>query len=288
MFRSFFMAGFEGATGWSHRGHWFDQVAATGHEKTVDADYKSISAIGLHAAREAVRWPLVDKGRGVYDFSSLSPFLSAARRHHVDPICHVTLPLDKPELAAAAADFNNRLIYQAWDMISGRLLPELGGSPAHLGVIGMNYYWTNQWELGAASDDEGVFTPLGPDDPRRVKLSELVRAVHARYGHPLMITETSHSGPILGMHEWHEPETWTPMGLWHPLNESAPHTGRECHEPMRNALLAAAHLEKLHASGRDKHEADILSLRAFASRQRRLKAQDAARLSRPSLVPGKP
>ena len=77
MFRSFFMAGFEGATGWSHRGHWFDQVAATGHEKTVDADYKAISALGLHAAREAVRWPLVDKGRGVYDFSTLSPFLSA-------------------------------------------------------------------------------------------------------------------------------------------------------------------------------------------------------------------
>lgn len=422
MFRSFFMAGFEGSTGWSHRGHWFDQVAATGHEKTVDADYKAISALGLHAAREAVRWPLVDKGRGVYDFSTLSPFLSAARRHHVeviwdlfhygypddidiwsadfpkrfadycfavashlsvrmpgrlavtpvnepsylahaagetgkfapygmgrgfelkvqlcraaiagieaiwavspdvtivnvDPVCRVTFPKDKPELAAAAEDFNNRLVYQAWDMLSGRLLPELGGSPAHLGVIGMNYYWTNQWELGAACDAEGIFPPLAADDPRRVALGELVRAVHARYGHPLMITETSHSGaergpwveavtreaealllegvplggvclyPILGMPEWHEPETWTPMGLWHPLDEKAPHAGRGVNEPMRAALLAATHLEKLHASGRDKHEAEVLSLRAFASRQRRLKTEAAARLSQLSLARGKP
>ena len=31
-------------------------------------------------------------------------------------------------------------------ILSGRLLPELGGSRDHLDIVGINYYWTNQWE----------------------------------------------------------------------------------------------------------------------------------------------
>ena len=31
MFRSFFLAGFEGSTGYNRHGEWFDQVTATGH-----------------------------------------------------------------------------------------------------------------------------------------------------------------------------------------------------------------------------------------------------------------
>ena len=38
--------------------------------------------------------------------------------------------------------------YQAWDMLRGDLRPELGGSPAMLDLIGVNYYWNNQWVHG--------------------------------------------------------------------------------------------------------------------------------------------
>ena len=86
MFRSFFLAGFEGSTGYNRHGQWFDQVAATGHDKTVEQDYRDLTAFGIHAARETVRWPLVDLGGGRYDFSSLAPFVRAARRSRVEVI----------------------------------------------------------------------------------------------------------------------------------------------------------------------------------------------------------
>ena len=34
-------------------------------------------------------------------------------------------------------------------MLEGKLLPELGGSPAALDLIGVNYYHNCQWEMGA-------------------------------------------------------------------------------------------------------------------------------------------
>ena len=60
MFRSFYLAGFECATGRNMHREWIDQIAATGHDLHVDADYERLSQVGIHAVREAVRWPLVD------------------------------------------------------------------------------------------------------------------------------------------------------------------------------------------------------------------------------------
>ena len=62
---------------------------------------------------------------------------------NVDPVWRVAVSPDRPEEAEGAHDFNERLLYQAWDMLAGRLLPELGGSRDHLDVVGINYYWTN-------------------------------------------------------------------------------------------------------------------------------------------------
>ncbi|MGH6875167.1 MAG: glycoside hydrolase, partial [Aestuariivirgaceae bacterium] len=86
MFRSFFLAGFEGSTGYNRHGQWFDQVVATGHDQTVDQDYQNLAAFGIQGARETIRWPLVDLGHGRYDFSSVVPFAEAARRHEVEVI----------------------------------------------------------------------------------------------------------------------------------------------------------------------------------------------------------
>ena len=86
MFRSFFLAGFEGSTGYNRHGQWFDQVVATGHDKTVEQDYRDLAALGIRAARESVRWPLVDLRPWPYDFSSRRPFVArgAAHRHRGD------------------------------------------------------------------------------------------------------------------------------------------------------------------------------------------------------------
>src|SRR4051794_34165724 len=86
MFRSFFLAGFEGSTGYNRNGRWFDQVVATGHDRTVQQDYGELNRLGLHAARETIRWPLVDLGGGRYDFSTVEPFIEAAQDNDIEVI----------------------------------------------------------------------------------------------------------------------------------------------------------------------------------------------------------
>jgi hypothetical protein len=86
MFKSFFIAGFEGTTGYNRHGNWIDQVAATGHDRAAADDYRRIAEAGFRAARECVRWPLVDQGGGRYDFSSIRPMIDAARIYDVEVI----------------------------------------------------------------------------------------------------------------------------------------------------------------------------------------------------------
>jgi beta-glucosidase/6-phospho-beta-glucosidase/beta-galactosidase len=371
MFRSFFFAGFECATGYNALGEWIDQVAATHHDKHAEEDYKRLADVGIYAAREAIRWPMVDRN-GRYDFSSVKPFVDASNRHgidviwdlfhygypegidllseefprrfadycyeaalficahhdgvcyftpvnepsffawaagevgrfaphlsgrgfdlkialaragieginairsavprarivNVDPLCHVAAPFDRPELAPDVEYFNNVAVFESWDMLAGRLMPELGGSREHLDIIGINYYPVNQWEWGRGEQ------ALPDDDPRRVPLRELVRRVWQRYGGDLLITETAHVDdmrpiwlqhvadeaealltegvplrgvclyPILGMPEWHAQDTWMLMGLWDILHKE-PARRREVCLPMLEALKKAQRLDRL-------------------------------------------
>ncbi len=372
MFRSFFFAGFECATGYNSSGKWIDQICATHHDKHADEDYQRLCEVGIYAAREAVRWPLVDKA-GQYDFSSVEPFVRASEKYgmdviwdlfhygypgdidvfseefprrfadycyaaakylcpksgrphyftpvnepsffawagadvgrfaphcqgrsqelkvqliraaiaginairsvlpdarmvNVDPICRVVAPLDRPDLAAEADHYNEHVVFEGWDMLCGRRCPELGGSRAHLDIVGINYYWTNQWELGKPE------VALPESDPRLSPLRDVVRMVWNRYGGELLITETAHVDekragwvhyvaqeaeamlaegiplrgvclyPILGMPEWHEPERWTPMGLWDLVDNQAT-LSRELCGPMYEALQFAQRLETKH------------------------------------------
>ena len=183
---------------------------------------------------------------------------------NVDPLCHVTAPTDKSFLQEDVIRFNQNVVFESWDMLAGRLMPELGGSRSHLDIIGINYYWTNQWELGR---DEH---PLSAEDSRRVPLRNLVRNVWDRYGGDLLITETAHVDdmravwlhyvadeseallndgvplrgvclyPILGMPEWHAQHQWTAMGLWDLVKDKA-NLRRELCLPMLEALRQAQH-----------------------------------------------
>lgn len=199
-----------------------------------------------------------------------------ARIVNVDPLCRVAASPDRPHQTEEAADFNERLVFQSWDMLAGRLLPELGGSRAHLDIVGINYYWTNQWEWRIAPLPDGRIPALADDDPRRLSFGDLVRSVWQRYGGEVVVTETAHVGeqrapwllevayasealllegvplrgvclyPILGMPEWHAPDVWTPMGLWDPVCHRAPYGDRLICESMREALEAVRHVDRLH------------------------------------------
>ena len=365
-FASFFMAGFECATGFNKGGEWIDQVAATQHERFVEKDYAAAAAAGLKTVREGIRWPLVDKGSGC-DFRTVAPFVRAAQRHEIqpiwdlfhygypkdldlfsdafvdrfaaycfevatylqsrvsgplcftpvnepsyfawsageaahfapyltgkaydlkvqliraaikgidaiwsvcpdaiivnaDPVCRQVAPRDRPDLEEEVRRFNEVAVFEAYDILSGRLLPELGGSSKHLGIAGINYYWTNQWEHGHPLE------PLAPDDDRLWSLSDIARWTWHRYGQEIAITETSHWGecrgpwlrtvtdevekildegiplrgvclyPVLGMPEWHVRHEWAHMGLWDVTPDSGGVLVRSLHKPMYEALRGA-------------------------------------------------
>ena len=84
LFGSFFLAGFECATGYNVHGQWVDQIAATQHDRFADNDYARLSRIGIRAVREGVRWPIVDLG-GRYVLRG-RPFRRGARRHGIEVV----------------------------------------------------------------------------------------------------------------------------------------------------------------------------------------------------------
>jgi hypothetical protein len=123
---------------------------------------------------------------GIAGINAIRAAVPRARIVNVDPLCHVAVPHERPEVARDVDYFNNVAVFESWDMLAGRLMPELGGSREHLDIVGINYYPVNQWEWGR--DEQ----PLADDDPRRVPLRQLVRRVWERYGGEVLITETAH------------------------------------------------------------------------------------------------
>ncbi len=60
-FRSFWMAGFEGADHVNSHGRALDMVAASGHDIRLDADYAGLARLGIRTVRESVGWRLSER-----------------------------------------------------------------------------------------------------------------------------------------------------------------------------------------------------------------------------------
>lgn len=94
LFRSFWIAGFECSCHINTKGKRLDMTAALQHDVHVAEDYALLRTVGIQAARDGVRWHLIDRG-GEYDFSSWLPMLRAAREQEVQVIwdlCHYGWP----------------------------------------------------------------------------------------------------------------------------------------------------------------------------------------------------
>ncbi len=113
----------------------------------------------------------------------------------VDPVIEVVPPRGRPDLVAAAAA-QTATQFEAWDMLAGLREPRLGGGPAYLDVVGVNYYHSNQWEYLDGRlrwEDE-------PRDDRWIPLRLLLARVYERYRRPTIVGETSHFG--VGRGRW--------------------------------------------------------------------------------------
>ena len=72
-FDSFFMAGFESS---SHRradGVRLDLIRATAHDLHAPQDYRLCKQLGFQTIRDGLRWHLIERAPGKYDWSSWLP-----------------------------------------------------------------------------------------------------------------------------------------------------------------------------------------------------------------------
>jgi len=279
------MGGFECSTHVRRDGRRLDLIAATRHDRFAREDYARLAHAGLLAARDGVRWHLVDRGTGRYDWSPVRPLIAAARAAgvtvawdllhfgwpdgvdpfgeefverfaayahgfatlwaregegplvvtpvneisflsfaggekgffnpfarrrgdelkeqlvraaiaacreirgvvrgarfvHSDPIINIIANPTRPE-DRLKAELYRLSQYAAWDMIAGRVRPELGGRPEFLDVVGADYYVHNQWM------HRGKMLP--PSHPQHLPLRYMLRELYERYGRPVIIAET--------------------------------------------------------------------------------------------------
>ena len=287
-FASFFQAGFECSSHRRRDGVRLDLIRATSHDRHVASDYRQCAELGLRTLRDGLRWHLIEKSPGNYDWSSWLPALEAAAQldlqiiwdlfHYGSPDCvdqggedfpqrftdfaiaalevhqsvsgqpPVVCPLNeinflswaidegyfppagpmergwfKGQLVRAgiltsraikerwpettivwaeplihiaphnqrrptvrAAERNLQGMYEAYDWITGKDAPELGGDPSLVDVVGLNFYPHNQWYF------EGPTIPMGHHEYR--PLSDLLVDVAERYGKPVFISETGAEG----------------------------------------------------------------------------------------------
>ena len=104
----------------------------------------------------------------------------------VDPLINV-LP-HRPEDGETARAYHATQ-WDAWDGLLGRWWPDLGGDADGFDVMGVNYYWNNQWER---EGEAGRTVHLG--DARHRPFRELLADAHARFGRPMIVAETSIEG----------------------------------------------------------------------------------------------
>jgi beta-glucosidase/6-phospho-beta-glucosidase/beta-galactosidase len=287
-FASFFQAGFECSSHRRRDGVRLDLIKATGHDRHVVQDYRLCRELGFTTLRDGLRWHLIEKSPGKYDWSSWLPALEAAERtglqiiwdlfhygspDHVDqagddfpqrftefalaavevqqsvskrppllcplneinfmswavevdyfprvgpkkigwfkrqlvrtaitaakalrdrwpeatvvwaePLVHIA-PRSHRRAELRAAESARQGQFEAYDWITGRSEPDLGGDPSLVDLIGLNFYPHNQWYY------KGPTIPMGHHEYRR--LADMLVEVGERYGKPIFLSETGAEG----------------------------------------------------------------------------------------------
>lgn len=289
LFDSFFLAGFECSTHRERDGRRVDVIAATRHDELAERDYAAVGGFGIRTVRDGIRWHLVERRQGHYDFDSALRMIRAAQRAGMQVIwdlfhygwpddldifspAFVTrfgklarsfarllkeeaqelpffAPVNEPSFVSWAggdaafiypfakgrdADIKAQLVraaieaieniwdvipgarivqcepaihivpnpeiagdidpaeqyrraqFQAIDMLTGRVAPELGGRPEYLDILGVNFYYNNEW----VNFGETLYT----FHPKYRPFQEILKEFYERYERPLFVSETGIEG----------------------------------------------------------------------------------------------
>ena len=177
-FASFFQAGFECSSHRRRDGVRLDLIRATSHDKHVLRDYRLCKDLGFGTIRDGLRWHLIEKAPGKYDWSSWLPALEAAEAvglqviwdlfHYGSPDC---IDPGGPDFADRFTDFALAAL-EVQESVSGR-------APLITPLNEINFL---SWAV-----DDGYFPPFGPGERGWVKrqlvksATTAARAIKARW-----------------------------------------------------------------------------------------------------------
>jgi hypothetical protein len=154
-FDSFFQAGFECSSHRRRDGVRLDLIKATGHDRHVLQDYRQLRELGFRTIRDGLRWHLIEKSLGRYDWSSWRPALEAAEQvgmqvawdlfHYGSPDC----------VDQAAPDFPQR--FTEFAIAAIEVQQSVSDRPPL--VCPLNEINFLSWAV-----DDGYFPRVGPDE----------------------------------------------------------------------------------------------------------------------------
>jgi hypothetical protein len=167
LFRSFLIGGFECSTHRLRSGRRLDVIAATAHDRFAREDYERLTSLGIRTARDGVRWHIVERTPGRFDFSSVIPMLAAARETGVEvmwDLLHYGWPDD---IDVFSDEFVRR--FAAFSAAFAEVaVRETDGAPWVVPVNEISFF---AW----AGGDIGIFNPFARGRGDELKI-QLVRA----------------------------------------------------------------------------------------------------------------
>ncbi len=158
-----------------------------------------------------------------------------------EPLVHISASDRSDFDLCSLAQEKHQEQFQVLDILSGKMCPELRGKEDYLDIIGVNFYFNNQWTIG---EHQFISWDCEPPNPMWKSLSSLVEDLYLQYRRPVVISETSipehkryswlkmiHKEcikiikkeiplfgcciyPIIDRPDWDFPEIWHHSGLW--------------------------------------------------------------------------
>ena len=152
-FDSWFMAGFECSSHRRRDGVRLDLIRATAHDKHVLGDYQLCRNFGFGTVRDGLRWHLIERSPGKYDWSSWVPMLEAAEEVGIEVIWDLFHYGSPDCIDQASSDFPER--FTSFALAALELRQSITGKPPV--VCPLNEINFLSWAV-----DDGYFPPVGP------------------------------------------------------------------------------------------------------------------------------
>ena len=158
-----------------------------------------------------------------------------------EPLVNIIPQDSRNQVLVLEANEKHQEQFQVLEILTGKMCPELRGKPEFVDLIGVNFYYNNQWTF---PDHEFIPWNEKPPHPQWKNLHSLIEEVYISYGKPIVLSETSHPGedrskwlemiqkechsllkngiplygcciyPIIDRPDWDFPEILHHSGLW--------------------------------------------------------------------------